>query len=418
VKKSLTTPAPQFSTTPYHHFGGYNFYLAGFDFHEEITINDPDPDVLQQALNEKMLYIGMALDAAQCKYHDVAANVLAAVANTSDAYGVTAKDFFDNHPNYQIELNLVLNAYSVPTATFFDPIVIYGYNMVPGIRVPENAVNANEPDAAIAMGIEVKPPFHTEAEDYADDYIPAYFPIDGEECSVETVVGYKDGYDDYTLIPLDRQLKEVTHTLVVVTQVEVDGNGVIANKITLSPKIISSNVTSASSGNCEQAEKLKVPYGIFRTRWQRRGKSRVRAKYLLDKPGYNLSYGKKFRFKTLKKSYFNNPTQVWPDDSELQELKGTDWNYGGVLNNPWPALTAKNKAGAIIVYEHDWYGWPRTTEWIGSNTNSKLKLTFIQQKSCWEKYSEAEWDYFDWCTGSYTINGYYNNSSEVKFYGH
>jgi hypothetical protein len=420
VKKNGTTPAPQFSTTPYHYFGGYNFYLAGFDFHQEITINDPDPDVLLQALNEKMLYIGMALDAAQCKYHDVAANVLAAVANTGDAYGVTAKDFFDNHPDYQTELNLVLNEYGVPTATFFDPIVMYGYNMVPGIRVPENAVNANEPDAAIAMGIEVKPPFHTEAEDYADDYIPAYFPQDGEECSVETVVGYKDDYDDYTIFPLDEQLNEVTHTLVVITQVEVDGNGVIANKTAINPRDISTNITRTGNNNCEAAQTLETEYGIYRARWQRRGQSRIRAKHLLaiGRPDIiNVTWHKE-QICELPKSYFDNPYPITinssPAINEMKEVKAVDQAviFPTVHNQP-----AIGRHGIISVYEHDWYGWPRIHYWDPVPGSSKVKLILIAQKSIWENYAQAIIDPMDWCFNSYIVRGYYNNNSEVKFIG-
>lgn len=80
---------------------------------------------------------------------------------------------------------------------------------MPGIRLQENAINANRNDAVIAMGIEVKPPFHDESEDYEEDFIPAYFPTSGneDECSVETVVGYDDNYDDYATYPLENQFK-------------------------------------------------------------------------------------------------------------------------------------------------------------------------------------------------------------------
>lgn len=406
-------PTPQFSTTPYHHFGGYFFYLAGFDFYTEIVVDDPDPDVKQQELNEKMLYIGMALDAAQCDLHDVNANVLAAVNGAGTAMGVTAKDFFNNYSQYMPYLQNVLTQYGIPLTTFFDPITMYGYDMVPGIRVPENAINDSEPDAAIAMGIEVRPPFHDEREDYEEDYIPAYFPVsgEGEACSVETVVGFDEIYSDYNTFPLEEQLAGVSHTIILITQIEVDGQGIIMNKADFKPKVISSNITTGGPG-CEEAQNLEIEYGIFRNRWQKYGKSIIRAKYIFDDPYFINTTYKFWKFAKLDKNYFNNPTQVTPTALELKTLYGLDPVFiSQMFNQP-----VKDKSGPITIYEYDWFGWPRTIYWKGQTSGTEAYLILIQQKSPWEKYCEAEFDPFNWCHGSYSINGYYNNNSEVKFY--
>lgn len=116
----------QLLTTPYYMFGGYEFHQAGFHFYQEIVVDDPDADASMQELNEKILFVGMALNAAQCKYHDVNANILSALANVGDEGGITAHDFFQAHSSYQLLLDSILNHYSVSTSNFYDPVIMQG----------------------------------------------------------------------------------------------------------------------------------------------------------------------------------------------------------------------------------------------------------------------------------------------------
>jgi hypothetical protein len=414
----------QLLTTPYYSFGGYEFHQAGFDFYQEIVVDDPDPNTQMQELNEKLLYVGIALNAAQCQLHDVNSNALAALDTIGEKGGTTVFDFFQSHSAYQLLLDSVLNHYSVSTSNFYDPVIMNGYNMVPGLRVQENAINATRNDAVIAMGIEVKPPHHDESEDYEEDFIPAYFPLSNEEgeCSIETVVGYDDAFDDYDTYPLENQLGDNVYTILIVVGVEVDENGVIANKTEINPKEIATNITKFTGSNCEAAQELETSYGISKTRWQRRGFSRVRVKHLMaiGAPSTVNKAKEKFNFCNLSKQYFDSPYAINTSsnpaiNSDVEEIEAVDQ---AVI---WPPLhnqDAIGTSGIIVVYEDDWYGWPRTAFWQPDpNNNIKVKLLFIQQKSPWEYYAHAIIDPMDWCHDSYIIRGYYNNLSEVKFRG-
>jgi hypothetical protein len=291
-----------------------------------------------------------------------------------------------------------------------DPTIIDGALYSPGVHLRENAFRSNSIHPIIALGIEVDIYAGTSIvdprEDYAEDYIPAYFYSDEADlaCHEFGLVGYDDVYDNYNNYPLQSQIDNALETILFVVPAPVDESGNVADRPSVNGTYSSYNVTTSSQATCEIGD-IRALSGYFSDRFQKHGKSRIRGKY-------GWGYGN-----TITNSdHLYDIMDVNKNDFPISLSSLGNFGYQYATYNVTTQSYNSNAlfSGLFVVYEYDYYAWPQQIAQQNFSAQGYVQLGSLRYARAGEFYSHGSILPNNWCLNS-SANCHYQGKPSYVF---
>lgn len=382
----------------------YDCWTAPWNIYDEIFVYDIDPDAGVQENNELLFYSAYAID--KLLRDGGHATLLSDIKSSLDVDGELGMVEFRNlFPAYAQDMDdVITNDFAENYPDLLSHLQeINGLSHSVGLFVPADVFSNSNTDPIVAFTVELEGPNSTSDENYANDYIPCFYPL--EEESIEAAIGNLDGDDTRS----DEEC--IDATVLVVQTIQVDANG---NKTKPKNEIHASSTTAQPTSvftpvNCEYNNYFRVKEIIAYQRYQRFGKSRVRWKYSVANDNDNSAlrnyYNFEFDHKFFAFDMNKNDTYQWFTVNTDKYMWGYDQNgqyypYYWTSNLSDPRnLTPYNFNYWVVAYEHDWYACAVYNYMRGDGVY-KDQLVKSRSKFSYEVYMWAFQPDYDWCAGT------------------